>query len=115
MNDLFKISLKDFKISTKIGILPNEKQNAQDLIINLDVVYKKSSVLDYAEIYEIIKATFRNNHFDYLEDCIDFLIDLLYKKFSNIEQINLSISKLQILPNCIASVSKCVSKGKYND
>ena len=106
MNE-FKISLHDLSIKTIIGVLEEERISPQEIIINLNLIYKKTkNIIDYAEIYNLIKEIFEKNHFFYLEEAIEYVIDSIIKKFANISYLNLNIAKPSILPNCKVSVEK---------
>lgn len=106
MDNIFKISLHDFKINTIIGILPKERENTQDIILNLDILYTKNEILDYSHIHGLIMDIFDKNHFFYLEDALCFVIDSIILHFKNIRNITLCIKKPDIFPNCMVSVSK---------
>ena len=106
MNE-FKISLRDFSIRAIIGVLEEERRNPQEIFINLNLIYEKTkNIIDYAEIYNLIKEIFEENNFFYLEDALEYLVDSITKKFANILYLNLSIAKPSILPNCEVSVEK---------
>lgn len=108
MTGEFIISLNDFIIDTIIGINPQERVKSQKIILNLDIKYVKNDVyiLDYGDVHKMILLIFRNNHFDYLEEALSFIIDSILNNFSNIKRIFIKIQKPNILPNCIAAVSK---------
>lgn len=120
MDNIFKISLHNFKINTIIGILPHERVSPQTIILNLDIFYRKiqktnndciiesEEVLDYAVVHKEILDIFRTNSFGYLEDCIDFIIAFLQQRFKNISQIILEIQKPEILADCVTSVSRSI-------
>lgn len=108
MDNIFKISFNDFKINTIIGILPDERKNAQNIILDLDIFYIKNEILDYAKIYNLINTIFSENKFLYLEDAISFIIEKLNSK--DIQKIDICITKPNILSNCIVSVSKTFVK-----
>ncbi|WP_181646826.1 dihydroneopterin aldolase [Helicobacter sp. 16-1353] len=106
MDNVFKISIHNFKINTIIGILPKERETAQDIILDLDILYIKKEILDYSHLYNLIIDIFNKNHFFYLEDALCFVIDSIILHFKNITYITLSIKKPHIFTDCIVSVSK---------
>lgn len=102
-NSDFLLFLRDFKINTIIGILPEEKIQPQTILLNLELCYKENLV-DYATLRENILEIFKNNNFGYLEEALVYLRDFIIMKFSNVQMLNLEISKLEIFPDCIPSI-----------
>ena len=106
MNDIFKISLKDFKIHTIIGILEYERKNKQDIILDIEILYRKIEILDYSILHNLILDIFHKNEFYYIEDALDFVLDSIQSHFKYLLSIDLMIQKVNIFDDCIASVSK---------
>ena len=109
MDNVFQISLRDFKIRTIIGISKDERANSQDIIIDIDILYRKSEILDYSSLHGLVIDIFATNHFYYLEDALDFTLDSIKNSFGHIISIDMSIKKPNIFDDCIASVHKKIN------
>lgn len=109
MDNIFTISFNDFKISTIIGILPKEREQMQDIILDVDISYTNNEILDYTNLHNLIMDIFDKNHFLYLEDALCFVIDSIILHFDSIRHIYLSIKKPDIFPNCVVGVSKKIT------
>ena len=109
MDNIFKISLKDFKICTIIGILEFERENKQDIIIDLEILYRNIEIVDYSLLHSLIIDIFNKNQFYYLENALDFVLDSIKSNFKYLISIDMTIKKLNIFDDCIASVSKKIN------
>ncbi|WP_181881491.1 dihydroneopterin aldolase [Helicobacter sp. MIT 99-5507] len=109
MDNIFQISLRDFKINTIIGILEFERKNKQNIIIDIDILYRNIEILDYSLIHSLIIDIFNKNQFYYIEDALDFVLDSIKSNFKYLISIDISIKKLNIFDDCIASVSKKIN------
>jgi len=99
------ISIEDLKFKTIIGILDFERENPQDVIVDLSFEYDfKDEFIDYAQVSEIIKEMMKKNKFLLIEDAILEISSFLKKKFPQILWIDLKISKPSILADCKVSV-----------
>lgn len=103
-NSDFLLALRDFKINSIIGILPKERVESQDILLNLELVYA-GNLIDYAIIRDDILEIFKNNNFLYLEDALINLRDSILSKFSNIKSLKLELRKPSIFIDCIPSVA----------
>ena len=106
MDNIFKISLIDFKINTIIGILEFERKNKQDIVIDIEILYRNIEILDYSVLHSMLRDIFNKNKFYYIEDALDFVLDSIKSNFKHLISIDISIKKLNIFDDCIASVSK---------
>lgn len=109
MDNIYKISIKDFKINTIIGILDFERENKQTIIIDIDVIYKNINILDYSILHDLIIDIFNKNQFYYLEDAIKYTIDLIKLNFKHLIKIDMTIKKPNIFSDCIVSVNKIIN------
>ena len=100
------IHIEDLKFRSIIGILDFEREKAQDVIINLTINYEyKNDFINYADVVEMIKSNMIKNKYLLIEDALEDISKKLKEKFTNIETLNLKISKPSILDDCIVSVS----------
>lgn len=106
MKNIYHITISQLKINTIIGILPDERKNKQNIILDVEISYTKNIILDYSQVRVSLIEIFQTNHFFYLEDALDLTLDSIIARFSNITNIALRITKPEIFPDCTISVSK---------
>ncbi|MDD2894758.1 MAG: dihydroneopterin aldolase [Aliarcobacter sp.] len=101
-----KIEITDLSFKCIIGILDFERIKKQKVLINVsfDYEYSKDSFIDYAEVSNLIKKTMKKEKFLLLEDTILYLINLLNNNYK-IDNLQIKISKPNILKDCIVSLS----------
>jgi len=101
-----KIEIKDLTFKCIIGILDYERIKKQKVIVNISFEYefKKNIFIDYSEISSLIQRQIKIKKFLLIEDAIIFLEAKLYKLYK-INNLHITISKPNILKNCIVSVS----------
>ncbi|MGL2668624.1 FolB domain-containing protein [Helicobacter pylori] len=97
---------------TILGILEFERLKPQKISVNLDLFYTElpnKTYLDYMEIQEIIQNTMREKQYLLIEDALKDLSHVLKTRYSEISELYLKISKLEISPNSQvgASVKIC--------
>jgi len=101
------IHIEDLKFQTIIGILDFERENIQDVIVNLEIEYAYNGIfINYAEVTASIKKSMIQNQFLLIEDALESLSTSLKKEFLQIQKLNLKITKPSILPDCKVSVSE---------
>ena len=103
-----QVFIEDLSFKTIIGILPIERIKKQQVIINISFEYNfsknKKDFIDYSKVADIIKKNMKKKKFRLIEDAIISLCKTLYKKF-NISNLDIKITKPDIIRNCIVSVS----------
>ena len=100
------IHIEDLKFQTIIGILDFEREREQEVIINLEIEYDFiKEFINYAEISDMIKSTMKESQYLLIEDALKDLSLKLKKEFSQINALNLKITKPSILSDCAVSVS----------
>ncbi len=106
MKKNLKVHIKNLSFKCIIGILDFERIKKQKVIINLSFkyAYKKDKFIDYSHIANLVKKEMKKKKFELLEDAIIHLENLLYKKYP-IKKLHISITKPNILKNCIVSLS----------
>mgnify|MGYP005847629985 CR=1 FL=1 len=89
-----------------IGILDFERVTKQKVVVNLsfDYTFSDDYFIDYSKVSKLVKKELKNKKFKLIEDAIIHLEKKLHKKYK-IENLNLTISKPNILKDCIVSVS----------
>lgn len=101
-----KIEIKGLTLNTIIGILPSEKESPQRLIIDITIDYEYTEdYIDYAKLVSFVSNFFKNNSYGLLEDAILSLKKSLYICFPLIDTLQITLTKPDILKNCLVSIS----------
>ena len=101
-----KIHVEDLAFQCILGILDFERETEQDVIVNLELTYAyNDKFINYADIVMLIKSNMQNNKFLLIEDALENLSLNLKNKFSEINTLDLKITKPSILSDCTVSVS----------
>lgn len=104
----FQIAIEQLTFETIIGILPSERINKQNVIIDLFFEYlydsTKNNFIDYSEIVELLKQTFETQKFELIEEALLLIKKLLNEKYP-IQNLQIKISKPDILKDCLVSVA----------
>ncbi len=102
-----KIYIHGLKLQTIIGCLPEEKKQAQTLIIDVDMIkdLQKAAQTDdikqtinYANVIEQIQQFIERSRFELLETLAEHLAQFLLKEYS-IQEITLKIQKPEAIQN----------------
>jgi dihydroneopterin aldolase len=106
--ETLKVHINDFHFDTIIGILPFEKKTPQKVIIDIEFDYtydvSAKNFIDYSEITALVQSSFHEQKFELIEEGLLFIKTLLYKTYP-IDNLNLKITKPNILKNCSVAVS----------
>lgn len=98
-----EVIIKDFEISTIIGILEFERTMPQRILINAK--FKAKEFVDYDKMCEIFKINFDLMKFELIEDAILYFEELFKKEIPSLLELNLEILKLDIIKNAKVGVS----------
>ncbi|QEZ89862.1 dihydroneopterin aldolase [Aliarcobacter cibarius] len=100
------IYIENLTFKCIVGILDFERKKRQRVIVNLsfDYEFKDGSFIDYAEVSELVKRTMKDKKFKLLEDAVKTLSELIKNKYE-VENLQLKISKPNILKDCVVSLS----------
>ena len=100
-----RIFINDLKFQCIIGILDFEREQQQDVIIDLIIEYTYiNEFINYADVATLIESTMKNKQYFLIEEALSDLSQTLKDNFSKIETLKLKITKPSILPNCKVSV-----------
>ncbi|QKF60076.1 dihydroneopterin aldolase [Aliarcobacter lanthieri] len=101
-----KIEIENLQFKCIIGILDFERVKKQRVIINIsfDYDFVDNSFIDYSEVSNLVKKTMKEKKFNLLEDAIKTIEKILYESY-DIKNLNLKISKPDILKDCVVSLS----------
>ncbi|EQD90327.1 dihydroneopterin aldolase [Helicobacter pylori PZ5080] len=96
------VHIHNLVFETILGILEFERLKPQKISVNLDLFYTQlpnKSYLDYMEIQELIQKMMREKQYLLIEDALKDLSHVLKTRYSEISELYLKISKLEISPN----------------
>ncbi|MCQ2894927.1 FolB domain-containing protein [Helicobacter pylori] len=96
------VHIHNLVFETILGILEFERLKPQKISVDLDLFYTElpnKAYLDYMEIQEIIQNTMREKQYLLIEDALKDLSQILKTRYSEISELYLKISKLEISPN----------------
>ncbi|WP_187897764.1 FolB domain-containing protein [Helicobacter pylori] len=96
------VHVHNLVFETILGILEFERLKPQKISVDLDLFYTElpsKAYLDYMEIQEIIQNTMQEEQYLLIEDALKDLSHVLKTHYSEISELYLKISKLEISPN----------------
>jgi len=100
------IHIEELRFQCIIGLLDFERHTPQDVIINLQLDYDYiNEFINYADVTALIEKDLQEKKYELLETALNELFNLISQKFPLTKQLEIKISKPDILPNCRVSVS----------
>ncbi|GAA8356645.1 dihydroneopterin aldolase [Helicobacter pylori] len=96
------VHVHNLVFETILGILEFERLKPQKISVNVDLFYTElpnKAYLDYMEIQELIQKMMREKQYLLIEDALKDLSHVLKTRYSEISELYLKISKLEISPN----------------
>ncbi|WP_457594407.1 dihydroneopterin aldolase [Hydrogenimonas sp.] len=102
-----KISIRSLAFEAVVGILDFERNAPQRVEVECTITYRyaKEAFLDYAEAARLLETTIKEGRFHLLEEALEVLFKKMKEHFPQIETLEITISKPDILPNCRVCVS----------
>jgi dihydroneopterin aldolase len=107
-----KIHIDNLEIECIIGLLDLEREHTQRvcLDIQVDYLYIIGQFLDYSQMVEQVTSHLQSQRYELLEDALEGIKTLLFQTFENIENLQIKLSKPDILPNCLVALSQSWKK-----
>ncbi|GAA9739371.1 dihydroneopterin aldolase [Helicobacter pylori] len=96
------VHIHNLVFETILGILEFERLKPQKISVDLDLFYTElpnKAYLDYMEIQELIQKMMQEKQYLLIEDALKDLSHVLKTHYSEISELYLKISKLEISPN----------------
>ncbi len=99
---LDKITIKGLKIFAFHGVNPEEKENGQNFIIDLDYYVDISNAchsdniddtVSYAKVVKIVRKAFTDEKYDLIEKAAQVVADAVLNGFSTIQKIEVTLKK----------------------
>lgn len=102
------IHIEDLTFDVIIGLLDFERDKPQRVIVNLEASYDYSDdrFIDYADMVILIQNKLKEEHYKLLENALLGIKEILYTTYPQLKMLSIKISKPDILPECIVSLSK---------
>ncbi len=104
------IHIEKLSFKAIIGLLEFERHTPQRIIIDLQVHYnydaKDNFFIDYAHLAELIKEIMIKGKFELIESALVTLESQIIQTYSKIRELEIKITKPDILNNCQVAVSK---------
>ena len=103
-----KILIEDLTFSAILGILPHERTASQRIRVDciIDYPYAGGEFINYAEVADAIVRTMECERFELIETALDVLATTLKTQFPQIETLDLTIRKPDILAHCTVGVQQ---------
>ncbi len=101
------IHIEKLDILAIIGILDFERKTPQRVVFDvlIDYSYREKQFINYVEIISIIETMIIDKKYLLLEDALLDIRDMLLDKYPQIINLNLKISKPDIIDNAIVALS----------
>ena len=104
------IHIKQLSFEAIIGLLEFERHTPQRIIIDLQAHYnydaKDNFFIDYAQLAELIKEIMFKGKFELIESALLALESQIIQKYSKIRELEIKITKPDILNDCQVAISK---------
>jgi dihydroneopterin aldolase len=102
------IHIEDLTFDVIIGLLDFERDKPQKVIVNLEASYDytPNQFIDYADMVLLIQNELKMKRYVLLEDALLGIKELLCISYPQLQTLLIKISKPDILPQCIVSLSK---------
>ena len=97
MQNQYEILIQNLCVEAIIGILPQERESPQKVLVNANISYQKQNeYLDYVELASHIAKCLKKRKYDLLENALDDIISSLKDSYPSITKINLTLQKPDI-------------------
>ena len=99
-----KIFLKDVRVSVLLGLLPQERERTQEIIVNVELftmqpAYLKDStaktIIDYRGVYELVTGWKNRPHTDLIETLVQDLLGACFA-YRDVAACKVSVLKPEI-------------------
>ena len=101
------IRIDDLEFDAIIGLLDFERDRTQRVRLNIEATYdyQPPMFLDYAQMVEVAKKHIIDKKYELLEEALHGLHDTFLEAFPQIETLKITMTKPDILPDCVVSLS----------
>lgn len=89
-----EITLKSMRFHALVGILPNERETAQPIEVDLTVdVGDGDTVLDYRDLYSIVATVVKARPIDFLEEIGEQVVDATIARSPRVRAVRVAVRK----------------------
>ncbi len=97
-----KILIRDLKIFAYHGVNPEEKENGQNFVFDIDLYVNFSracfsddiaDTVSYAKVIKTVKRIFTEEKYDLLEKAAQIVCDAIFDEYEQVEKIRLTLKK----------------------
>ena len=101
------IRIDDLEFEAIIGLLDFERDRVQRVRLSIEATYdyQPPEFLDYAQMVNTTKQHIIDKKYTLLEEALHGLHNTLLETFPQIESLEITIAKPDILPNCVVNLS----------
>ena len=102
-----QIHIEALTFNTIIGLLDFERDRPQRVVIDLEATYnyKNGDFIDYAAMVAFIQSELNEKKYTLLEEALLGIKNKLSTNYSQLQTLQVKISKPDILPNCTVALS----------
>jgi len=101
----YKILIENLEFEAIIGILPEEREKTQKIIVNAQMEYEnKNKFINYADVCNLIENLMKEKKFLLIEDALEAIECVLSEKYPQMKSLKLKIQKPEILRNALVGV-----------
>ena len=115
------VYIQNLNIQCIVGILPHERKQKQQLLLNIEVDYdfeeaKNSehitNAVDYTQIAKNVEDLLVFQKYQLIETAVEAIADLLFRKWPRLEKCSIQIKKPSAIANADFAAVKIVRKNK---
>jgi len=102
------IIVKDLRVTCIVGILPDERENEQDILVDVEMDHDfeaaarsedVSTTVDYAEVSEVLTEWIRVRRFQLIETMAVLGCDLILDRWAGVSRVKIAVKK----PDAVAA------------
>lgn len=101
---MIKLILQDIETRMYCGLLPQEKNNKNTIIFNIEITLSEDEFVDYSDVYSMILDMADRRKWDTLEELAVYSAESILKEFPSVAGTIVSVEK-----NTPLRMDKCKS------
>ncbi len=98
------IKIKGLKLFAYHGVNPEEKENGQDFIFDIDLYVNMNKAcssddvndtVSYAKVVKTVRRVFTEEKYNLLEKCAQVVADAIFEEYSEVQKLEITLKKPQ--------------------
>jgi len=98
------IKIKGLKLFAYHGVNPEEKENGQDFIFDIDLYVNMNKAcssddvndtVSYAKVVKTVRRVFTETKYNLLEKCAQVAADAIFEEYSEVQKLEITLKKPQ--------------------